>query len=464
LALAASIWAKPDYAIVVSERTQADPAWKEVVETLKAKHNAGVFVFQNKPDEVLPKLREVFPRHACFVAQPAEAGRAFVAQVHQLTRQLDDDPYADCFWGILTGYDATAALRIAKCREPLIVRKVAAGTEVALETCEEGFWYDELVKNKFVKKEKGGEAKVLQGPDDTTEALAKALTDYQADLFVTSGHATERDWMIGYRYKNGFFRCANGELYGIDTQQKKYPIQSPNPKVYLPIGNCLMGHVDGRDAMALAWMNSAGVHQMIGYTVTTWYGYAGWGCLDYFVEQPGRYTFTEAYFANQHALIHRLKTYFPGAESTEADANGRPKSPVTTAPETKEARLGPNDLRGLLYDRDTVAYYGDPAWMARLAKGPTAWEHTLTEKDGVWTFTITPKRGEKSFDPINKNGSQRGGRPIVAFLPKRVKDVKISAGADWKPEITDDFILVPNPQKCDPSKTYRVVFRATSAP
>jgi zinc protease len=102
--------------------------------------------------------------------------------------------------------------------------------------------------------------------------------------------------------------------------------------------------------------------------------------------------------------------------------------------------------------------------MARLAKGPTAWEHTLTEKDGVWTFTITPKRGEKSFDPINKNGSQRGGRPIVAFLPKRVKDVKISAGADWKPEITDDFILVPNPQKCDPSKTYRVVFRATSAP
>jgi zinc protease len=269
--------------------------------------------------------------------------------------------------------------------------------------------------------------------------------------------------MIGFRYQNGFFRCANGELYGLDTQKKKFPIQSPNPKVYLPIGNCLMGHVDGKDAMALAWMNSAGVNQMIGYTVPSWYGYAGWGCLDYFVEQPGRYTFTEAYFANQHALIHRLKTYFPGAESAEVDASGRAKTPIATTPEAKEAKLGPNDVRGLLYDRDTVTYYGDPAWVARMANGPTAWAQSLTEKDGVWTFLIKPNRGEKTFDPINKNGSQRGGRPIVAFLPKRVKDVKIIEGADFKPEITDDFVLVPNPQKCNPAKEYKVVFKAAPA-
>jgi hypothetical protein len=34
--------------------------------------------------------------------------------------------------------------------------------------------------------------------------------------------------------------------------------------------------------------------------------------LDYFVEQPGRYTFVEAFFANQHSLIDRLETNFPG--------------------------------------------------------------------------------------------------------------------------------------------------------
>jgi hypothetical protein len=97
----------------------------------------------------------------------------------------------------------------------------------------------------------------------------------------------------------------------LDTVGQRKDVNSPNPKVYLPIGNCLMGHVDGPDAMALAWMNSAGVVQMAGYTVPTWFGYMGWGLLDYFVEQPGRYTYAEAFFANQQALIHRLVTEFP---------------------------------------------------------------------------------------------------------------------------------------------------------
>ncbi len=39
----------------------------------------------------------------------------------------------------------------------------------------------------------------------------------------------------------------------------RIPIHSDNPKAYLAVGNCLMGHIDGPDAMALAWMNNAGV-------------------------------------------------------------------------------------------------------------------------------------------------------------------------------------------------------------
>ena len=53
-----------------------------------------------------------------------------------------------------------------------------------------------------------------------------------------------------------------------------------------------MGHIDGQQAMALAWLKTGGVRQMLGYTVPTWYGYAGWGCLDYFVEQPGPVSYT----------------------------------------------------------------------------------------------------------------------------------------------------------------------------
>ena len=463
LLLATAALAKPSsYAIVVSRQAQADARWNKVVEALREKHDATVIVFDGNVSEMLPTLRAQFPRYVCFVAQPTEATRAFVAEVHRLTRQFDDDPYSDCFWGILTGYDAANALRIAQRREPLTIRKVAGGTEVALELCEEGVWYCELNKGKMVKKEKGGEPKILPGPEDTTEALVRTLTDYHAELFVTSGHATEHDWMIGFRYRGGFFKCAAGQLYGEDTQKRKLPIQSSHPKVYLPIGNCLMGHIDGTDCMALAWMNSAGVYQMIGYTVTTWYGYAGWGCLDYFLEQPGRYTFTEAFFANHAALIHRLQTFFPAVVSAEVDANGRTSSPLQVTEQARAAGLTANDARGLLYDRDTVAFYGDPAWVARMAPQPTAWDQTLTQDKDVWTLEIKPNRGEKTFAPINKNGSQRGDRPIVQFLPRRVKDARVLEGTELKPVITDDFILVPNPGTCDPARKYHVVFQATA--
>ncbi len=299
----------PGYAIVVSEATLAEPAWKAVVAALETKHadrGPVVITWQKSPDEAVTPLAERFPRHACFVARPEEAGREFVAQVHRLTRRLDDDPYTDTLWGILTGFDAANALAIATTAEPLEVKRVTSGTELAMDRVVEGEWYCELKRNRMVRKRAGGEAEELAGPDDTTAALAARLSDGLTDLFVTSGHATERDWQIGYAYKNGQFRSGGGKLKGIDTAGMKIPIQSDNPKVWLPVGNCLAGHIDGPDALALAFMNSAGVRQMAGYTVPTWFGYAGWGLLDYFVEQPGRFTLCEAFHANGQALVHRL--------------------------------------------------------------------------------------------------------------------------------------------------------------
>lgn len=465
LAVAVPTWAAtntPDYAVVVSRQTLGDAQWRKVVDALVEEHHATVVTFEADVDDTLPKLRRQFPRYVCFVAQPSEAGRKFVAKVHRLTRRFDDDPYTDCFWGILTGYDAANALRIAQYTQPLTIHKTAAATEVALDMCEAGVWYSELQKNHMVRKEAGQSPIECKGPDDTTGALADLLTDYHADLFITSGHASERDWRIGYAYRNGTFRCEHGQLYGLDTTGRRHPIESDNAKVYMPIGNCLMGHIDGPDAMALAYMNSAGVKQMLGYTVPTSYGYGGWGCLDYFVEQPGRYTFTEAFFANENALIQRLATYFPQLVNAEVDENGQTSATVVLCDKAKAAGLTEEDGRWLLFDRDSVAFYGDPAWEARMAKMPTAWDQTLTEKDGLWTFEIKPNRGPKTFEPVNTNGSQRGGRPIVQFLPHRIQGAQVVEGGDLNPLITDDFVLVPNPKECQPDKTYRIVFRASA--
>ena len=170
-------FAANDYAVVVSKATHADKDWKPVVTALVKKHGAKVIEFEGNVTGTLGKLRGQFPRHTCFVATPKEATGDFVAAVHQLTRALDEDPFTDTFWGVLTGYNAVNALAIAKHSNPLTVRKVASGTEIALECVTEGLWYDELVKNKFVRKKVGSKAEQLRGPDDTTEAFAKVLAD-----------------------------------------------------------------------------------------------------------------------------------------------------------------------------------------------------------------------------------------------------------------------------------------------
>ena len=455
-----TVWSA-DYAIVVSKATQSDAEWKKVVEALEDKYDDTTLVeWENSVDESLGFLKKTHPRYTCFVATSSEATRQFVAKVHRLTRQYDSDIYCDTMWGILTGFDSENALRIAQHQKPLVIRKVASGTEVALEMCRQGIWYDELVKHKTVSKAKGGEIQQSQGPADTTRALADTLTEDSADLFVTSGHATERDWQIGFRYRNGQFRSKAGQMFGYPTEGERFEINSDNPKTYLAIGNCLMGHIDGPDAMALAWMNSVGVNQMVGYTVLTWYGYSGWGVLDYFVEQPGRYSLSEAFHANQHALIHRLDSYYDGIVSIDVVPGSR-KIPSAPANEAGRAiGLTDFDSRGLLWDRDTVAFYGDPGWQAHMEEMPKAYDQKLTINDGVFTLDITPKRGSQSFQPVNTNGAQRGWRPIVELFDERIGNVKILEGEDLKAVITDDFILVPNPRSVDPNREYRIRFTA----
>ena len=204
---------------------------------------------------------------------------------------------------------------------------------------------------------------------------------------------------------------------------------------------------------------------MLGYTVPTWYGYAGWGCLDYFVEQPGRFSFSEAYFANQHALIHRLETCFPEiARVALKDPNeaGKMRKKIQGNAAARLAGLKAQDAVGLLFDRDAVVFYGDPAWDARLAAGDCAYGQELRQEGDKYTLLIQPRWGKRAFDPVNTNGSQRGGRPIVAYLPQRVKDIRIVEGSELNPVITDDFILVPNPGSTD-GGALKVVFNARPA-
>jgi len=413
------------YAIVSSKNTVTDKGWAKVIDILKNKYNGKVIIYMNSTDEAEHQLSKLMPRYTAFVAKPEEVTKEFVAKVHQLTRSLDDDTYGDTIWGIVTGFDAQNAYNIVSVSKPLIIRRGVAGTSIPLEYFSEGVWYSEGKAGFGIKKDKGSTPHEIKTPVDTTKLFVDELNG-NADMFVTSGHATERDWQIGYSYKNGAFKSQNGLLYGIDTAGNKFQIKSTHPRVYLPVGNCLMGHIDNSNAMALAFLNSASVIQMIGYTVPTWFGFMGWGILDYFVEQPGRFTLSEAFFANQQALIWHLQ-----------------KNPAS---------------KGHLYDRDVVAFYGDPAFESRVQPVPSGWEQTLVRTNDTFILNIKLLKGEKSFDLIDPNGSQRGKRPIFQFLPIRLGKYKLLEGEEYQPVITENFILVPQPQKIEKTE-FRIVLK-----
>lgn len=465
LAIASASAAAPSYTIVISKAAEADSGWKEVAAALSAKYpEAKKIVWDKDVKECLPELAKQHPRFACFVAPPAEAGLDFVRAVHRLTRKLDGDPYTDCRWGILTGYDAANALEIAKESKPLVIRHAVSGTELALDRCETANTFSELVAGERNHREAGGKVVKEKGAADSSWEIAKALEDPATTLFVTSGHATERDWQPGFSYKNGHWKSKDGALLAVNLKGEEHAIKSPAAKVYLPVGNCLMGHIDGKDAMALAFFKSAGVKQMAGYTLPTWYGYQGWGMLDYFFEQPGRYTLTEAFHANQNALVHRLQTLFPEVANEDSDSPmGRIAKPIPVSDKARAAKLSAQDAQGLLFDRDVVAYYGDPAWEARMAPGPLQWKMTWAQTAEGGSLAIDPQTGADSFKPVNKNGSQRGGRPIVQFFESRIDpaSVKITEGAGLNPVIMDDFMLVPLPETA--SGPVKIAFTAKPA-
>jgi len=447
------------YAVVVSEQTYTNSEWRAVVQTLLTKyqgtrlikHSGGV----ENAREALIKFK---PRYTAFVAQPEEAGRDYVAAVHRLTRELDDDPYPDTMWGILTGYSAHDVFRMVTNKTPLVIRKGAGGTAIPLDAFEEGVWYDEGKQGRKVVKLAGGQPQEQAAPADATEELVAVFNQFKPDFFMTSGHATERDWQIGYAYKSGQFVCKDGVLYGKDTRRKTYRIDSPNPKIYLPAGNCLMGHIQDRQSMALAFMGSGGVNQMIGYTVVTWYGYGGWGVRDYFFGTPGRLTFAEAFYCNQIALNHELVSRFPATVGARFPSYEFEKDPQLlnrfAAQIGLRDRATAKDNLGLLWDRDVVAFYGDPAWEARLKAQPPEWVQVFNEKKGVFTFEVIARPDAANSKPVAPS------RPVIQLFPFRLKNIKVLEGAEYQPVIMENFLLLGQPRQLERGKSYRVVFQA----
>lgn len=331
----------------------------------------------------LAQLSQLRPHFSCFLTHFTECSKNFVQDVNRLTRELDPShPFTDTIWGILTGFcedDVMSALD----HKSLTVRRVVANCTVDLEKFKAGVWFSEFEQGVCHRKLPHlGQVTMEQCPDDITEVLAQEIgserrfqdknnpAERGVDMIISSGHATERNWSITYSFQGGKFSSNEGQLNGITITGNNVSIcRSKTPKILCAPGNCLVAHVADRDCMALGWMHSGNVVQMVGYVEPTWFGYGGWGVNKYFVNNPGVKSFAESFFANQQSLLHQLHTrYREHLETTLMDHRGV----YDLCFNTSASGIGgvSRECSGLVYDRDNVVFYGDPAWTVKLEANP----------------------------------------------------------------------------------------------
>lgn len=458
--------ARSEYVVLASQSVQKDAAWMQVVDALKKKHNAEVFFYEKAPRENLADLQRVRPRYVAIVEKPENLGRDYVIDMHHVSREVDGDIFADFLWGIITGYDAEAAMKMVNnSTEPLLV-KDAVATIMELNSAK---WFDNYAwvddHNRGLWGEKKGRDAKIQTAQIDPKTVLKKFTDiyaeYNPDLVVTAAHATERNLEMPYSLGN--IMAKDGKLYARDhfantTWDLK---ESGKRKVYFAVGNCLIGNVNNtKESMAIAWMNSGNATTMIGYVVTTWHGRNGWGGLKYWVTNPGRYTLAEAIYMNQQDFLYQQNEWYPSLikENYNFDGNEFQIAGQKIANAIKGQPT--QDQIGFWHDRDVLAYYGDPKWEVRLQEVP-----------GETDFTVTSKvKGKKCIITINTKENfslerMKGDKfkqehvldlPFSYFFPTRLNNPRLAAGQDWKAAVDENFLIIYNPE-FKPNSTYEIV-------
>lgn len=457
------------YAVILSEATVADKEWKQVAETLMSKYDdTHLIILPQLTEEACAEaLRKVGARYAAYVMRPAEVTREAVNNFHRAARKVDEDPWGDCIWGIVTGRRASDAQRIASKREPLIIKRLLATTNVSYERFESSYCITDWPGFPVLAQEGYHKPEPLTYTTDTPEGedilthgiqgkFAHQLATARPQLIVTSSHATQfnlempfskglifpagdRFYQVPIKqlgaFANALRPAMQGKTEALSTLAEVMQFEPIAPdgetRVWLAAGNCLLGDAAGSDAsMVVTALSAYGCNQFVGYTVPSWYGAGGWGTLSSFFDNTDGTSLAEAWFLNNQFLLARTQDIDP--RLLQAEFNEEAIGPgLERSLRESQAHPAPEQLQnavGLVHDRDTVAFYGDPAWVATLDNS-----HASSPFRVEWlrpnSFTITANRDHKGRCGIWFPSAETG---------------KHATGCDAKDAIfTNDFILFP---------------------
>lgn len=385
--------------VVTSLLTAQSPEWKDVPRLLGEKHEnearVELLVHPNLTNAtVFASLAKVRPTHVAFVMRPEEVDFPTVVALKRGMRDLDEDPYDDAKWGIVTGPTAADARRIATSREPRELRTALATTGVD-DNVVPGPLYcisDAYPEGCWRVKSADGTITRHCSSNDISHVFAEGWNTLDPDFVLTSSHASQRNLEMPFSRGNivprdGRFHTlpdetlidyASGQAKSGSDHHSSRNVQRSlaaprREKVWLAAGNCLIAdNLRPGDNMVMTALGFGKVNQFVGYMSTTWFGEIGWGTLGNFNKGM---SLVDAYFAANEQLIRELeetvsnanafRPRFASAEDYDRLVQEARRYPFAFKDAPAEAR---QKFIGRLWDRDATVFYGDP--LQRVALKP----------------------------------------------------------------------------------------------
>lgn len=466
------------YAVLIGAETARKSGWLEVAVELATRHGGKVLVSPGGIEDGAELLEREAPRYLAVVGRAGEFNRETVNFLHRVTRRFDADPYGDCIWGIVTGSDASAAMRLAEERPPLVVKRAGGTTNLSpgrFETCVcITDWAPFLVQQTrdgvtcsvmYDKQTTGEEFSRRIPKEGVVWKFADMLENDALQLLVTSSHATV--YNLEMPFEKGLIISGKGRYHVLTMAdkpeyagalareknegeqpileligRKNYPQIKPDgeTRIWLAAGNCLFGDAHSSpNSMAITALGSYGCRQLAGYTVPSWYGAAGWGALQLFFGNHDASSFAEACYLNNQFILERTLREYPRLMSVNFDLPelgadlGAQRQFIFSLLQTG-CKLD-RDAMGLVHDRDVFAFYGDPKWTARLDE---------SREQSPWH--IVP--GERGL-VITANAGAEGR--VAFWFPERLAQLPAKAvlrtPAGERPleeagVLTNDFLLI----------------------
>jgi len=481
------------FAIVVSSATAANPDWMAVAEKIKRdRPGAELIVAEGSVVSARKKLAALAPRYAVFILRPDETHFKDVLALRRMMRSLDDDPFDDAIWGIVSGLSPKDAMRMASAK-PFRPKSLVSTTGVDFTPFETAFTVSDAYAEGHspseysrpgkpvcvIEKTRSGKTsrRIVRG--DTTAEFAKAWAKIDPDLVVTSAHASQRNLEMPFSSGNiisragRFFQLPQAQLIDYSTgMARKSPRggtarkASPLPdakkdKIWIAAGNCLIGDWPDADCMVAAAIGAGRVVQFIGYIATTWYGEAGWGALERFMSHGA--TPAEAwYFTNQN-LIRKLDAANPEAKNftPRIDDPARYETALRmycAAAARSRGRAPGKEEAGMFWDRDATVFYGMPDFDARMGnRNLSALPEIKTsfKPDGSCEITLSARAPLPAF----KSGGtgRETAQPCAVALPRSAKPRKVLRSAGCGMFVADDFAIIVSRPAMKAGEELRIV-------